>query len=767
MKTLKLSDYYEIRRPTYVYLKIVPDSSIRNYNSSSIAKSMALLYRNVFQMVKRENKKIFIETNFKLSYFIDITKTDISFYFIVPLLYKDRIKEKIRNTWKRCTVEEVAGIKEFSSNAVKYQLYTAKENALSLEIDKKNNEPLNSICNIVEDLNEGDRVGVFYNFIPMPQDQWKYSYQKTINKLQDGKSVYKDVTVSGVLINIVSTVCDILKETFSLVFGAEPKTINENLGFLESAMGIVKNYNLSPETEKKKDTLLIKGQIVVLSEVQDKQKADSKAISLCQSFRGIEGDNMLKYKPLKEDKKTTVNITDYKIVNAEESVFSVEECGNFIQLAGRELQERFGMINRIETMETEVPKELQSGNISIGVNIHKGKETKAYLTTDKEYQYLTLCIVAPTRSGKSTLIENIANDSIKAGECVINFDFCGKCKLSDDLNKVIAKEKVMNIDCNNHDKLEGLGFNEITYNGDDMFLKYRSAKEQSTLLAEFIDSINISNPLEPRMLRYLKAAAIITFYQKKSTGDALDILEDHVKRNEYIENVKDVLELQKQIKTLKEIDDYNKQGELTGTKLSFIQGILNRADIIRSNAYMELMLDRPIDNNINLIDEMQKNQLINLKIKESMFKTELEKDIYCLYWLVKIWGALQERMEQLEDDKMKKVNLLIDELYQVPLTQTFLKTKLNQIAKKRCKPIISCHSLEQIKYIRPELKSANTSYILIAGCTKDNYKELQEELYPYELEDLLNLKRYTSLNLIKTENSYSTFITKLPPPIKS
>ena len=102
-------------------------------------------------------------------------------------------------------------------------------------------------------------------------------------------------------------------------------------------------------------------------------------------------------------------------------------------------------------------------------------------------------------------------------------------------------------------------------------------------------------------------------------------------------------------------------------------------------------------------------------------------------------------------------------MYQVPCCQTFLKTKLNQIAKKTAKVIISCHSLEQIKYIRPELKSANTSYMLIAGCSKDNYNELKEELEPYELEDLLNLKRYYSLNLIKTNDGYSKFITKLPP----
>ena len=177
---------------------------------------------------------------------------------------------------------------------------------------------------------------------------------------------------------------------------------------------------------------------------------------------------------------------------------------------------------------------------------------------------------------------------------------------------------------------------------------------------------------------------------------------------------------------------------------------------------MELMLKEDCKDNINLVKEMQKNQLICLKMAESMFSTDEERDIYCTYWINKIWGALQQRHSQIKESDRVKVNIFLDELYQVPCCQTFLKTKLNQIAKKTCKPIISCHSLEQIKYIRPELKSANTSYMLIAGCNKDNYSELKEELDPYELEDLLNLKRYHSLNLIKTSDGYSKFITKLP-----
>ena len=52
--------------------------------------------------------------------------------------------------------------------------------------------------------------------------------------------------------------------------------------------------------------------------------------------------------------------------------------------------------------------------------------------------------------------------------------------------------------------------------------------------------------------------------------------------------------------------------------------------------------------------------------------------------------------------------------------------------------------------------------MLLAGCGKDNFNSLKEELDPYELEDLMNLKRYHSLNLIKIGDGYSKFITKLP-----
>ncbi len=100
---------------------------------------------------------------------IDIQKNNVDFYFIIPERYLGLIREKITETWPKVTMEEVTQVKQFSQQAIKYQLNYSKEDALSLNVDKKTNEPLNSILNVLDIMQEGDRVGIFYNFIPVVQ----------------------------------------------------------------------------------------------------------------------------------------------------------------------------------------------------------------------------------------------------------------------------------------------------------------------------------------------------------------------------------------------------------------------------------------------------------------------------------------------------------------------------------------------------------------------------------------------------------------------
>lgn len=771
-KSMTLKDYFEVTKPAYIILKITPDTSIRNYNSANIAKAIQYTYRNITQRIHREEKRFIYETQVKCSFFIDIKKNDVSFYFIVPERYLGLIKEKITETWSKVTVEIVTEIAPFGEQSLKYQLKYTKEDALSLNVDKKCNEPLNSILNVLNILEEGDRVGIFYNFIPCIQKGWRVEYQRTLDKLKKNEPIDREkfnikyILKEGliILIDLVQDLLDIIGD----FFGAEQKNDKPTLAEVAiSSLMLDDKKKLSNATINKKESTVLNTQIVVLSDSKDIKRQNNNAISVCESFNSISNDNALVYKKIA--KKNIFYVTDFKISGVEENKCSIEECQNFMELPGRELLQQHKIIKKIDVLESEVPKELQQGKISVGTSEFKGNKVKSFISTDKEFQNLTLCLIGPTRAGKTTLISNIAKDAVNAKECTILFDFCGNCELSDDVSEVISD--VLNIDCSNFDTLQGLGYNEITPMSDNIFEIYRCAKTKTSQLMTLINALSDDEELKARMERYLEAAAVIVFIQDGSIKDVFGVLQDHNLRRKYIDNAPEEQKnnLEEYILGLQELDEWSKatkdnSAAIVGTKLSYIQGILNRVSKLKQNTYMELMLKKDCNTNINLVEEMQKSQLICIRMPEIMFSTQQEKDIYCTYWLTKIWGALQVRKWSVKN--RTKVNIVFDELYQVPSCQDFLRSKLSQIAKFGAKPIISCHYLGQIQNIRNELKAANSSYMLISGCDKDNFRELKEELYPYELEDLLNLKRYCSLNLIKYEGGWAKFITKLPPPIK-
>lgn len=779
IKSMKLSQYFQILKPTYVYLKLIPDTSIRNYNSSNIAKAVSHMYKNIFQCIKREEKKLVFETQVKCSYLIDIRKTSVDFYFIVPIQYSSIAKEKIRETWPKVTIEEVESIQEFSQEALKYQLCNKREDALSLNVNRASNEPLNSMLNVIDIMKDNDRIGIFYNFIPCSQLPWNKYYNQTIVKVKNRLPVEKEKLSAAYIGKVAATfimqVVDSILDVIGDFIGANKK-MNEQLNFLELASDILhNNIDLSVSTSKKKDAIVLNTQVMVISQSEDITRQSNNALAVCQAYKSIEEDNELIYKKI----KNVWHVDDFKIAKVSENSLSTDECSNFIQLPGRELLQQHKIINQVDTLETQVPEELRKGIMCIGNNNYRGNSQNAYLSSDKEYKNLTLCLVGPTRAGKTTLIANLSKDAVDNGECSFLFDFCGNCELSDEVADILSKYKVLVIDCSDYNTMQGLGYNEAKINTDNLFIQYENAKSQTSQLLTLINSINAEDKdLSGRMDMYLEAASITVFLSGGSIKDVFNVLTDHIVRHKYInfipEDHKENLE--EYVKTLLELDEWSKEtkdkvAEIIGTKISYVNGILYRVNRLKKNTYMELMLKHNCSNNINLIEEIQKPQLICLKMPDVMFKTETEKDIFCTYWLTKIWLALQIRKSMYKtkeefEAKTIKVNIFLDELYQVPQTQEFLRSKISQIAKFKGKPIISCHHLKQISGIRQELKAANTSYMLISGCNKDNFSELKDELEPYELEDLLNLKRYHSLNLIKYENGYAKFITHLPPPIK-
>lgn len=777
MKTMLFGKFLQVVRPEYVYLRIKPNNSVRNQGSYKIARAIAALYKAAITNMKIEEHRLIkafgrdfvLGTKYrytlpgKIAYFVYMEQKKVEFYFIVPRQHLSYMREKMSDVWGAVTIEEVVELPQFGAHAAKYQLTYEKEDALSVATDRRSNELLNSNLNTVELLEEGDRLGIFYNFIPVSQISWRHIYKATITKVNRRLPVERNKFGASYAFKYALSFLDLVFREVAEVLGGEKKGMSDS-NVIES---IIERLNgsrkISESTSKKSASTIIDTQIVVIAESPDALRQRNAARGLAQSFDTITEDNRLIYKPY----RSQLHFTD-RDIRADRNMIGELEAQNFIALAGRDVLERYNFIDRVETQETEVPDDLKTGVMCIGENVYRGNAQRAYASTDREYQNLTYVLIGPTRAGKSTLIGNMCRDAISAGECAIIFDFVGQCELSREVAAAIPPDKTLVIECNDFRRLQGLGYNEVG-KSPDPFEAYDNAKKQTTQLLTLVNSINAEETkLSAKMQRYLVSAALVTFISGGSIRDMFYCLQDHETRARLIQTVPTAQKenLKKYIRWLGELDDCDKVGNVIGTKETYVVGIIDRLNQLEQNAYMEKMLDKGISGNVDLVKEMQKNQLICIRMPSDMFSTDSERDVYTTYWSTKIWLTLQMRSKRLAGDRSKfvKVNLVVDELYQVKHTEQFMRDKLSQYAKFGLKPIISAHYLNQIKHIRDELRSANASYMLISGCDKKNYEELKSELYPYTEEDLLKLPRYHSLNLIKNKDGYSRFITKLPGP---
>lgn len=763
--------YIEIKHPVYAYLKITPDKGIRNYNSSNIAKAISCMYYNITNMIVKIEKKYIIQTQVKCSYMIDIYKNNVSFYFIVPKQYKSLAEEKIRETWKKCTIEEISNIEQFNQTSEIYELSYKKEDALSLKIDKKVNEPLNSILNVMDIMKDDDRVAIFYNFGYYNQSIWKNQYQKTINKIKEKKPIDKNhgkgylckAFLNG-LIELLDTMLNILYD-----FTGGKKNANQ-LSLLESVADLIGYQNKpSVATNNKKDSIVLSTQIVVASDSKDIVRKSNNANSVCQSFKSIDEDNSLTYKKV----KTKFNIEDTKISNVNSNIVSVDECQNFIQIPGRTLLKDF-KIDHVKTLENPVPGELQTGTKCLGSVKYKGDSQVAYLENEYNVGNLPLVLIGSQGSGKTTYMSNYCSYCEKANESVVVIDFIKNCELSNDVKQVIPKEKIVEIDLGTEQGIQGLGYNEIQIK-DNMsdFEKLKLANLQSQQIMSLVDAISVGDPLSSRMRRFLNSAANIVFVLGyNSVKSVIDCLEKYEKRQMYINNLSDGLKamLEDELSTLSELDEWSKTtkdnpvSEVIGTKSSKIEHILDRMGLLREDFKLKYMYNKSLDNNINLVECMEKGKIVFIKMNENDFPTAMIKNIMVTYWVSKIWLASQIRGGLHE--KPTRTNIIIDEIFQATTCMNTLDYILPQSRKFGCKFIFSTQYIKQLDKIFNSLEASGSSYMLLRGCTENDFNHFKTKLNEFEYEDVMDMEEHSSLNLIYYSKGYSSFISKMPKPIK-
>lgn len=772
MKSIKLSNYIELVKPQYVYVRIIPHKSIRNYNSDNITKTLANTYKSISNRIRHEQRKLFFETEFKVSYLIDISKSDANFYFIVPKPYVSIIIDKVNSIWNKATVEVLdTPIKEFSPKATRYQLSYNKLDAFSLNVNKSSNEPLNSILSVMEIMQEDDRVCVAYNFLPTIQSGWQDRYDEIMSRRDSGKTTDKNPTSLSYILKVsLGVIFDILDSAMSVLgdfMGA--KTTSEADGFYNSFMKLVeKKIELSPETQKKKDLSIIQTQIAVISESKNLSRQRINGSTVSQSFRRLDGDNTLRAKEVRNKFK----IEDFSY-GIKSSYLSSDEASSLIQIPARSLLEQYN-INYIQTEEAIVPLELQHGYISLGKSTTKGVTTECFIEDHKEIGNLPLYVLGRQGSGKTTYICNYASYATTRNESVLHIDFIRNCEASKDIENVVDKDKVIILDFTTESGLQSIAYNEIKFTeGMSWFEKQQLANKKTQLTIELLNAVNVNgDPLTSKMERYLVAATDIVYLNENATlKDVMMCLQDYNYREKAVNAIPDELknELSEEVSTLNELDEYSKPGRDSepikiGTRDNKIEGILDRITLLKRDFYLKKMFNKSPKNNLDFVDAMESGKVILVRLPQAHFKTYV-KNVITTFLITKVWLAAELRAEF--SGVSKRCHVIVDEISQTPTAEAYMESVLTQTRKFGLKFVLAGQYLDQLKKNTIySLKGAGCSFMLLKGTLQEDYNYFKDELADvFTYEDLKNMPEHSSLNLIQYSKGFSSFITKLPKPI--
>lgn len=759
---MKLSDYYSIKRQEYITFKLIPTKSSRNNTTIGIAHLINSMYRSTDKLIYKENKKLIIETRLKASYYIHISKENISFYFIIPKIFQNQFKSKFSDTWKNVDIKIVDAIPVDINSCSKYQLYYKFDDALSLETDRRNNDLLSANLSTLEILQENEFIGVLYNFIPVSEKESNYFKKKsseTIQRYKNGENLKKSKNLLDYSKITLKFLMDLINAFLNCLLN-----VGQNNQLILYPLG----KETSPSTQRKLQKEMLKNQTLILAYSYEKSRENQLCQSIYNSFSKINGDNELIYAKIKKD----IDINRYIINNVKINSTSTEECSNFISLPGAELIDQYKNITHKETKENPVPKELTKGIISLGINKCKETYQEAFLSDDINLQSLPLAILGASRSGKSTFSINLSKNIIDNNEGLIALDFIKDCELANNIKAITPKDRLIDIDLSNPKMIQSLCYNEFKITSDMTAYEISSiSRKQTNNLLKIVNIINGDDKeLSPKMRKYLGAAARIAFcFPNSCMKDVLNILQFHEIRHKYINELGEELQkkLRDSILSLNELDEVNKKGEVTGTKEIKIEGILDRIDLMRENIIIDEMLSKTPENNIDFVKAMEEHKVILIRMRDKDFDDDISIDILTSFFLQKIWAALKIRgtMHNLPG----RVTVLIDEIFQTPCAQKILAKNFVQSAKFGLKYVLTLHYLQQLSQdAQRAMRNANASYMLISGVDENAFSSFRSDFEKegYEVEDLLNLERWHSLNLVATSKGKKAFITHLPDELK-
>jgi hypothetical protein len=750
----------------YVRLKLIPDSSVRNWRAEDLAKTIAEQFKLPIERIVSEGLRIKgYKVQERAGFEIAFQDGSVTFYLTVPKHIAPLVVRRLQSIWDRATFEETTFAKPFDSNmSTVYELVYKKHDMYSLHTDAKNNLPLISLIESGRLLGEGERASVFAYLEPINQISWNYKMQQAWEILRSGKLPMRaQLTVRVVIYMIVSGLASILQEIMAAMSDVLSSGRGNNIYLNKPAIAPEASQyaidRLSESTKRKAAKAGMKAYVWTMAQSKNESRADLVARSLAVSYSDLAEDNELEPRRLGKKQRAevlrVVASSQPPKINLRYNLMSSAEAGKLLQLPGLELQEAFKEIERVEQAQLEVANKrfLDPTGILIGDVTFKGKTQKVYQPIHDDDE---LCLphvgVGGMGQGKTKgLLSNYAVEATRAGFAALTID-AAKGEIFEQVSAVLPPEQVNHIDLGK--TVFALDFCEAMH--DD-----RARSRLANIVVYFFDVAEETTGQTERFLR-----ACVLAMQHGRLSEVLSILNMNKDNKEAEKRLDEAIQRlidrddEFNLATLKEFKSYD-----TGMRRKILSPILNRMNDILGDEHLAKCMKA--DNSLDFVEIMSKRNLCTVIDVRADDLDKVAVNVIVSLLSLKIDLAMRMREKIKGPEASFPYFALIDEPHQYMKSTKIWEDAVVESRKWRVCYFWTFHYFDQLPAkLQKAIKNALPHYHLYPTST-ETFKSLLQEIRPFVLDDALKLKRWHAINVIRSGGENATpFIAHMAAPPK-
>ncbi len=768
-KKIKIQEY------PFIVLKVTPYKT--SYTHSCFEKIMNTLSKYNKGFLERlefnkETKEIIYHPNQSLCYEMLFTKDKISFFYVIPEIYKSIFINKIKYLLPDCDVSvEDDYIYEFKEST-KQTYVLSKSWMFGLNTNEKLNLSDNLLILNKDLLGNNDKLLIQYLFNPLQEYKWKNKWQNYYNKYINTGIVNGSFNILDSLDLFVDFILGqidmIINSIMMAIAGEEPIVNEENKNKLINELsndtkhkviydGFRTNINLYIKT----DNSIVKNNVLRNTGI---------------IMKDIESDNSIKAGKAKFIKTSPTR----KINKASSIILNTKECLQFIKTPSEEKMQEFDdVIDKINVKEIESPKELYDSD---GILLGEVKRGNIYrqISFGNHLDSLSkpLIYLSPQEGGKSSFLRNYGIGALEQGHSIFAFDTIdGKTTriIRDYLSKNFPEEKIIVLDFKSIKYAFPLLWNEISEIYLEKLKLARDKYERYQILEDFGSSIgkelerfvdifqadDKGNRLTAAMRSTLSELTQLVYMNGGNFGMIKDCIWDSELRHRLLEQ----LDIPKNLPFAKNILRLDDEKMYTTT----LRGIETRLDLILGNATLKKYFSLQSDKKLDFTKWANEGYCVLIQLPEEL------ADVLVTFLVQKLWLAVKSSRYDMPEEDRPMTHLLIDEPNRFPTVMDLLKDHIIASRKWRLRFIFCIHSIDIFGRMINNLMSAGVSVIMLPTDGSNFYRV--EKLYaPYdygclqEVEKLIakcNGKfRYAAVSLHYRSVNYP-MIVKLPLPVEN